>query len=245
MSKLYYRTGKLSLILGLLSLLGTANAADVDINYEKFVLDNGLTLIVHEDNKAPVVAVNVWYHVGSKNEVPGRTGFAHLFEHLMFQGSENFNDEYLLFLQQLGHVAEIDSLAVVFLVLARVEQQHPGNRHRFVEQVDPGSGVGGVVLRQHADEPGDFQHADARELQQVPHRLPKYPVTLDGVPSRLQPRIPPIGFFVGDRKLIRSGLPWPPTCDLRLSLSGAICVSLQMSCLSLLVAVLLRVELMS
>ena len=77
-------------------------AEDIEIPYRKFTLDNGLTLIVHEDDKAPVVAVNIWYHVGSKNEVPGRTGFAHLFEHLMFQGSENYDDEYLLFLQQLG-----------------------------------------------------------------------------------------------------------------------------------------------
>ncbi len=77
-------------------------ATDIEIPYQKFELDNGLTLIVHEDDKAPVVAVNIWYHVGSKNEVPGRTGFAHLFEHLMFQGSENYDDEYLLFLQQLG-----------------------------------------------------------------------------------------------------------------------------------------------
>ncbi|RLA26696.1 MAG: insulinase family protein, partial [Gammaproteobacteria bacterium] len=80
----------------------TATAGNIEIPYQKFVLDNGLTLIVHEDDKAPIVAVNIWYHVGSKNEVPGRTGFAHLFEHLMFQGSENFDDEYLLFLQQLG-----------------------------------------------------------------------------------------------------------------------------------------------
>ncbi|MFQ5633966.1 MAG: M16 family metallopeptidase [Gammaproteobacteria bacterium] len=79
-----------------------AQTEDIDIAYEQFVLDNGLTLIVHEDHKAPIVAVNVWYHVGSKNEVPGRTGFAHLFEHLMFQGSENFDDEYLTFLEQLG-----------------------------------------------------------------------------------------------------------------------------------------------
>jgi len=52
---------------------------------KKFVLDNGLTVIVHEDHKAPIVAVNTWYHVGSKNEKPGKTGFAHLFEHLMFR----------------------------------------------------------------------------------------------------------------------------------------------------------------
>lgn len=70
------------------------DAAAIEIAYEKFVLDNGLTLVVHEDHKAPIVAVNVWYHVGSKNEKPGKTGFAHLFEHLMFNGSENYDDDY-------------------------------------------------------------------------------------------------------------------------------------------------------
>src|SRR5690606_8451656 len=60
---------------------------DIDIPHKKFVLKNGLTLLVHEDRKAPIVAVNVWYHVGSKNEKPGKTGFALLFEHLMFNGS--------------------------------------------------------------------------------------------------------------------------------------------------------------
>ena len=64
------------------------------------VLPNGLTLIVHEDHKAPIVAVNVWYHVGSKNERPGRTGFAHLFEHLMFNGSENYDEDFFEPLEQ-------------------------------------------------------------------------------------------------------------------------------------------------
>jgi len=73
-----------------------------DIPYEKFVLDNGLTLIVHEDRKAPIVAVNLWYHVGSKNEPEGRSGFAHLFEHLMFNGSENFDDDYFQVLERVG-----------------------------------------------------------------------------------------------------------------------------------------------
>ena len=76
----------------------------LDIPFEKFVLDNGLTLIVHEDHKAPIVAVNVWYHVGSKNERPGKTGFAHLFEHLMFNGSENYNDDYFKVVQPLGAI---------------------------------------------------------------------------------------------------------------------------------------------
>ncbi|HZX79455.1 MAG TPA: insulinase family protein, partial [Lysobacter sp.] len=68
--------------------------AGVDIPYEEFTLPNGLRVIVHTDRKAPIVAVNLWYHVGSKNEAPGRTGFAHLFEHLMFNGSENHRDEF-------------------------------------------------------------------------------------------------------------------------------------------------------
>ncbi len=78
------------------------NATDVDINYKKYVLDNGLTLIVHEDHKAPIVAVNVWYHVGSKNEKEGRTGFAHLFEHLMFNGSEGYDDDYFKVMDRIG-----------------------------------------------------------------------------------------------------------------------------------------------
>jgi zinc protease len=77
-------------------------AQDVDIPYQKFVLDNGLTLIVHEDHKAPIVTVNLWYHVGSKNEKPGRTGFAHLFEHLMFGGSQHAEGSYIKALEQVG-----------------------------------------------------------------------------------------------------------------------------------------------
>lgn len=78
------------------------NVPRFDIPYEKFVLKNGLTVIVHEDHKAPIVAVNVWYHVGSKNEKPGKTGFAHLFEHLMFNGSEHFNNDYFQALERIG-----------------------------------------------------------------------------------------------------------------------------------------------
>lgn len=88
------------------ALAGTSGnpdkAMNIDIPYKKFVLDNGLTLIVHEDHKAPIVAVNVWYHVGSKNERTGRSGFAHLFEHLMFNGSENFDDDYFQAMERIG-----------------------------------------------------------------------------------------------------------------------------------------------
>lgn len=74
----------------------------VDIPYEKFTLDNGLTVLVHEDRKAPVVAVSIWYGVGSKHEPKGQTGFAHLFEHIMFNGSENAPGDYFQYTKQLG-----------------------------------------------------------------------------------------------------------------------------------------------
>ena len=99
-------TAPLALVIAISALAGAlaplaAQAAQpgagaaIDIPFTRYVLPNGLTLIVHEDHKAPIVAVNVWYHVGSKNERPGRTGFAHLFEHLMFNGSENYNQDLL------------------------------------------------------------------------------------------------------------------------------------------------------
>ncbi len=74
----------------------------VNIPYERFTLPNGLTVLVHTDRKAPVVAVSVWYKVGSKNEPRGKTGFAHLFEHLMFNGSENAPDDFFGPLKEVG-----------------------------------------------------------------------------------------------------------------------------------------------
>jgi zinc protease len=74
----------------------------MEIPYTKRTLANGLDVIVHEHHQLPMVAVNVWYHVGSKNERPGRTGFAHLFEHLMFEGSEHHDKGYFPPIQQAG-----------------------------------------------------------------------------------------------------------------------------------------------
>lgn len=74
----------------------------VSIPYERFTLDNGLRVIVHEDRKVPVVAVSIWYHVGSRHEPEGQTGFAHLFEHLMFNGSENAPDDFFKPLREIG-----------------------------------------------------------------------------------------------------------------------------------------------
>jgi zinc protease len=82
--------------------LAQTKTKEIEIPYERFVLDNGLTVIVHEDHKAPIVAINIWYHVGSKNEKPGKTGFAHLFEHLMFGGSEHAPGRYIDAMENVG-----------------------------------------------------------------------------------------------------------------------------------------------
>ncbi|HEX4871312.1 MAG TPA: pitrilysin family protein [Nevskiaceae bacterium] len=102
------RSGLTAAILSLVLPLGAATAAapgippGLEIPFQKHTLANGLTLILHEDHKAPVVAVNIWYHVGSKDERPGRTGFAHLFEHLMFNGSEHYNKDFFYALEAVG-----------------------------------------------------------------------------------------------------------------------------------------------
>ncbi len=74
----------------------------MNLPFTKHTLDNGLDVLIHEDHACPIVAVNIWYHVGSKNEQPGRTGFAHLFEHLMFEGSEHHDHGYFQPLQGAG-----------------------------------------------------------------------------------------------------------------------------------------------
>jgi zinc protease len=76
--------------------------AAMNIPFTKHTLANGLDVLIHEDHSVPIVAVNLWYHVGSKNETPGRTGFAHLFEHLMFEGSQHYDRGYFHPLQEAG-----------------------------------------------------------------------------------------------------------------------------------------------
>ena len=92
----------LALALVAMARGASAQSPDIEIPYQKFVLDNGLTVIVHEDHKAPIVAINTWYHVGSKNEMLGKTGFAHLFEHLMFGGSEHASGRYIDAMEKIG-----------------------------------------------------------------------------------------------------------------------------------------------
>src|SRR5438445_11358362 len=72
------------------------------LSLESYFLDNGLRVVLNEDHSAPLVAINLWYHVGSKNERRGRTGFAHLFEHMLFSGSEHVgNNEHFRYVQSV------------------------------------------------------------------------------------------------------------------------------------------------
>src|SRR3989442_6779 len=78
-------------------------ADQISVPYTTFTLPNGLTVILHEDHSVPIVTVNIWYHVGSANEKVGRTGFAHLFEHLMFEGSGHVKEgDFDNFLEAAG-----------------------------------------------------------------------------------------------------------------------------------------------
>ena len=90
-SLMKYRAVVLSLLLVAVPA-GAQSPPKLEVPYHQFQLPNGLDVILHRDASVPVVAVNVWYHVGSANEKPGRTGFAHLFEHLMFEGSKNVQE---------------------------------------------------------------------------------------------------------------------------------------------------------
>ena len=94
------KTILLSLLLGWIIL---PLAAQTKIEFKEFTLDNGLHVIMHQDNTTPIVVTSVLYHVGSKNENPERTGFAHFFEHLMFEGSENIDrGQYMNIIQSRG-----------------------------------------------------------------------------------------------------------------------------------------------
>ena len=82
-----------------------AKFPDPKITFKKYTLPNGLEVILHQDKTVPLVAVNLWYHVGSGDEVPGKSGFAHLFEHMMFQGTKNTGeDKHFEILQQIGEL---------------------------------------------------------------------------------------------------------------------------------------------
>src|SRR5438132_11190097 len=99
-----YQRFAIVLMIAVFILSGSALAQDKlpPIKVQEYTLKNGLRVVMHPDNSTPIVAVNVFYHVGSKNESPGKTGFAHLFEHMMFQGSKNYGDGYLGAMDEVG-----------------------------------------------------------------------------------------------------------------------------------------------
>src|ERR1700733_11343626 len=88
----------------LLLLALPAAAADPEIKFEKYTLKNGLTVLLSEDHRLPQVAVNIWYHVGAANQTPGKSGFAHLFEHMMFSGSKHVQPAPFTVLQSIGTI---------------------------------------------------------------------------------------------------------------------------------------------
>src|SRR5436853_4232153 len=86
----------------LFALATSARADDPQLKFEKYQLPNGLTVILSEDHRLPQVAVDVWYHVGAANQAPGRSGFAHLFEHMMFSGSKHIQPTPFKVLESIG-----------------------------------------------------------------------------------------------------------------------------------------------
>ena len=91
-----------ALACALLAPAAAVAETTLDIPHEEYRLDNGLQVLLHQDDSTPIVHVEVWYHVGSKDEVEGRSGFAHLFEHLMFNGSQHADGEFFTPLQPYG-----------------------------------------------------------------------------------------------------------------------------------------------
>src|ERR1700733_15880128 len=89
-------------MIALLTLAAALATQDPNIPFEKYQLPNGLTVILSEDHRLPEVAVDVWYHVGAANQVPGKSGFAHLFEHMMFSGAKHIGPEPFKILEGIG-----------------------------------------------------------------------------------------------------------------------------------------------
>jgi zinc protease len=161
------------------SALTPAFAADISIPYDEFTLDNGLRVVVHEDRKAPVVAVSIWYHVGSKDEPQGKTGFAHLFEHLMFNGSEHFNGEWFVPLDEVGAT---DVNGTTWFDRTNYFQTVPTpalDRILFMESDRMGHLLGAITQGK-LDEQRDVVKNEKRQGDNQPYGRMEYP-TLAGV----------------------------------------------------------------
>jgi predicted Zn-dependent peptidase len=145
----------------------------IDIPYEQFTLENGLRVIVHEDRKAPVVAISIWYNVGSKDEPKGKTGFAHLFEHLMFNGSENAPGDYFEPLREIGAT---DSNGTTWFDRTNYFQTVPRpalERGLFLEADRMGHLLGAVTQEKLTNQIGVVQN-EKREGDNEPYGLVEY-----------------------------------------------------------------------
>jgi len=147
----------------------------VDIPYQTFTLDNGLRVIVHEDRKAPVVAVSVWYRVGSKNEPAGKTGFAHLFEHLMFNGSENAPGDFFEPLQQVGATDSNGTTNVDRTNYFETVPTGALDRALFLESDRMGHLLGGITQEKLDNQRGVVQN-EKRQGDNNPYGLLRYEI---------------------------------------------------------------------
>ena len=151
----------------------TALIDDIKIPYDKFVLDNGLTVLVHTDRKAPIVATSIWYGVGSKNEPAGKTGFAHLFEHLMFNGSENAPDDFFKYTSEIGAT---DQNGTTWLDRTNYFQTVPKpalERMLFLESDRMGHLLGAVTQQKLDNQRGVVQN-EKRQGDNNPYGLVQY-----------------------------------------------------------------------
>ncbi len=145
----------------------------VNIPYQSFTLDNGLRVLVHTDRKAPVVGVSVWYNVGSKHEPKGKTGFAHLFEHLMFNGSENAPGDFFEPLQQMGAT---DYNGTTWFDRTNYFQTVPTgalDRTLFLESDRMGHLLGGITQEKLTNQIGVVQN-EKRQGDNAPYGLVEY-----------------------------------------------------------------------
>ncbi|MDP1028476.1 pitrilysin family protein [Sphingomonas sp. KR1UV-12] len=160
----------------------SALVAQVDIPYQTFTLKNGLRVIVHTDRKAPVVAVSVWYDVGAKHEPKGKTGFAHLFEHLMFNGSENAPDD---FFEPLKTVGATDYNGTTNLDRTNYFETVPTaalDRALFLESDRMGYLLGAVTQAKLDEQRGVVQN-EKRQNDNQPYGLARYKITEGLYPS--------------------------------------------------------------
>ena len=154
----------------------------VEIPFETFRLSNGLTVVVHEDHKAPIVAVNVWYHVGSKDEKRGKTGFAHLFEHLMFNGSETLQRRLLQGARATGsdRLERHDQQRPYELL---PERAHFGARHGPLDGVRSHGPFPGALDQAKLDEQRGVVQNEKRQGENQPYGLVEEIVTQNTYPA--------------------------------------------------------------